>query len=92
MLIDSRDLKTLGAAAAVLVVFGVGLWLPAELERRDLRERIGQTEQALAGELADVQLLDPLREQVARLHVAVDEAPHYVPPREDLDHLLRRLI
>lgn len=91
MPVDKRDLKWFGIAGAVLAVLLAVLWLPGALERRALDHRIDQAKQTLAGELADVQLLGPLSDQVIRLHTAVDEAPHHVPPRDELDQLLRQL-
>lgn len=91
MPIDKGDLKRLAVAAGVMVVLMAVLWLPGALERRELSQRIEQAEQSLQGELADVQLLGPLSEQVAELHTTIAEAPHHVPPRDELDELLRGL-
>ncbi|MFA9480198.1 type 4a pilus biogenesis protein PilO [Phycisphaerales bacterium AB-hyl4] len=91
MPVDKRDLKLLGLSAGVMLLLVAVLWLPGAMERRELSQRIDDAKQRLAGELADVQLLHPLGEQVVQLHAAIDEAPHHVPAHDELDHLLRRL-
>ena len=92
MRIDTQQIKTLVAAAVILVVYGLGVWLPRSVSASRLKDRVEQAKATLdAMPTTDAGQLTALSDQVEHLREVANREGKTVPDRTDIASLLRSL-
>jgi Tfp pilus assembly protein PilO len=89
--IEKDQWRFLGVIAVLLVLFGVGVWVPATMERSRLMERIQRAEADLAAGTGETEELRRLTREVADLREVTRRPQRYVPEQDELAEVLKSL-
>ena len=91
MRIDRGEWMDLAAAGAMVLLFGLVIYLPGQMQRSRLATELEQNEQRLEQELVRLTHLPQVKGQVSQLTEELESSAYAIPLEEETDRLVRRL-